>query len=93
MTKRDVLDNLIRSTIRSEVAGLEPSPAVRDTLLAAAAHSHPLRSAGGPTMPALIEGLCENVVDDNRPRRDPEIVLSAWHHQWWLLTARVGMVR
>lgn len=93
MPERDVLDNLIRSTVRGEVAGLEPSPEMRGALLAAAARSHTLRSAVGPTVPALIESLCENAADDNWTGLDPEIVLSARHRQWLLLTASAGAVR
>jgi hypothetical protein len=86
------LDNLIRSTVRGEVAGLEPAPEARDMLLAAAARSHTLRSAVGPAAPALIEALCENAADDNRPRLDPEIVIAAWRRQWLLLTVSAGAV-
>lgn len=93
MTEREVLDNLIRSTVRGEVAGLEPSSKVRDTLMAAAARSHAARSAVGPAMPALIEGLCENATDDHWPSLDLEIVLSARHRQWWLLTTSASVVR
>ncbi|HZY41596.1 MAG TPA: hypothetical protein VFF59_06315 [Anaerolineae bacterium] len=58
MTERDVLDNLIRSTVRDEVAGLEPSPAVRDTLMAAAAQ-RPATLSVGPMIPPLASGLRE----------------------------------
>jgi hypothetical protein len=93
MTARAGVDNLIRSTVRGEVAEWAPAPEVRDALLAAAARNHTLRSAVGPAVPALIAGLCENAADDHWLRLDPEIVISARHRQWWLLTARVGAVR
>jgi hypothetical protein len=92
LSEKDILDNLIRSTVRGEVAGLEPAPEVRDTLMAAAVHSHALRSAVGPAAPALIEALCENADDDNRPRLDPEIVIAVWRRQWLLLTVPAGAV-
>lgn len=93
MTERDVVDNLIRSTVRGEVAGWEPSPEGRDTLIAAAARSHTLRSAVGPAVPALVEGLCENATNDNWTKFDPEAAISTRYRQWWLLTASAGAVR
>jgi hypothetical protein len=55
----ETVDNMIRSTLRTEVRSEEPSPAVRDALLAAAADAPPLRSAWGPSVPPLVADLQE----------------------------------
>ncbi|CAG0929286.1 hypothetical protein TFLX_01229 [Thermoflexales bacterium] len=63
----ETVDIMIRSALRTEVRSEEPSPAVRDALLAAAADENPLRSVVGPSMPPLVEELQEeneSAVDD-----------------------------
>jgi len=59
MTQRDSVDNLIRSTLQTEVRSAEPSAAVREALLTAAAGENSLRSALGPVIPPLADGLQE----------------------------------
>jgi hypothetical protein len=58
MAQRETVDNLIRSALRTEVQSEEPSPAVREALLAAAGENT-LRSTLGPAVPLLVEGLQE----------------------------------
>jgi hypothetical protein len=50
---------MIRSALRTEVRSAEPSAAVRESLLAAAASEDTLRSALGPSVPPLVEDLLE----------------------------------
>ena len=59
MTQGETVDSLIRSALQAEVRSAEPSPAVRDALLAAAAGENTLRSALGPAIPPLAAGLQE----------------------------------
>ncbi len=92
MTERESLDNLIRSAVRGAVAGEEPSPDVRDALLAAAAHSGTLRSAVGPEVPPLADGLCE-IVNETGPERDWVQPLLVASRPWMLLTAPLYAVR
>ncbi len=51
------LDALIRGSLREETVGQEPSPAVRDTLLATAERQKERRSTLGPAIPCLVKGL------------------------------------
>jgi hypothetical protein len=59
MAQRETIDNLIRSALKTEVRTAEPSDAVRESLLAAAASENTLRSTLGPVVPPLVEGLLE----------------------------------
>jgi len=59
MTQGDTVDSLIRSAVQSEVKSAEPSVALRDALLTAAASENSLRSALGPVIPPLADGLQE----------------------------------
>jgi hypothetical protein len=59
MAQRETVDNIIRSALRTEVRSAEPSAAVRESLLAAAASEKTLRSALGPSVPPLAEDLLE----------------------------------
>jgi hypothetical protein len=72
LSERDIVDNLIRSIVRDEVAGLEPSPKVREMILAKAQRSRPLPSVG-ESVPALVECLR----DDSGP--------AAAAVSWWEL--------
>ena len=58
MAQRETVDNLIRSALRTEVRSEEPSPTMREALLAAAGENA-LRSALGPAVPPLVDGLRE----------------------------------
>jgi hypothetical protein len=58
MAQRGTVDNLIRSAVKTAVGSEGPSPAVREALLAAAGENA-LRSALGPAVPPLVEGLQE----------------------------------
>jgi hypothetical protein len=71
MISGDGVDKLIRSTLRTEVSSQEPSAAVRDSLLAAAAEDSATRSALGPAIPPLVNGL-----------RDANIQVEALQ-RWW----------
>jgi hypothetical protein len=70
MAQQETIDHVIRSALRAEVRSAEPSVAVREALLAAAADDA-LRSALGPTVPPVAEGLqedkCESAVDWSTP--------------------------
>jgi hypothetical protein len=59
MVQREAFDNVIRSALRTEVRSEEPSLAVREALLAAAAGDNTLRSTLGPTVPPLVDELQE----------------------------------
>jgi hypothetical protein len=59
MAQNGTIDSVIRSALRTEVCSEEPSPTVREALLAAAAQDNTLRSALGPTVPPLVDGLQE----------------------------------
>jgi hypothetical protein len=59
MAQRETVDNLVRSALRTKVRSEEPSPASREALLAAAAVENTLRTALGPAVPPLVEGLQE----------------------------------
>ncbi len=60
MRPRDTVETLIRSTMRTEVDPQEPSPSVRDSLLAAAARDNVTRSALGPAIPPLAKDLLDS---------------------------------
>jgi hypothetical protein len=57
MANGETVDKLIRSALQAAAVAEEPSPAVREALLAAAASENSLRSALGPTVPPLVEDL------------------------------------
>jgi hypothetical protein len=59
MAQNGTIDNVIRSALRTEVCLEEPSAAVREALLAAAAQDNTLRSALGPAVPPLLDELHE----------------------------------
>jgi hypothetical protein len=59
MANGETVDKLIRSALQAAAVAEEPSPAVREALLAAAASENSLRSALGPNVPPLIEELQE----------------------------------
>ncbi|HTP08757.1 MAG TPA: hypothetical protein VMP08_10925 [Anaerolineae bacterium] len=59
MAQQETLDKMIRLTLRTEVRSEEPSSAVREALLAAAAGDNTLRSTLGPTIPPLVNDLQE----------------------------------
>ena len=59
MAQRETVDNIVRSALQAKVQSQEPSPAVREALLAAAAEDNTLRSALGPSVPPLVDGLQE----------------------------------
>ncbi len=67
MAQGDTVDSLIRTFLKTEVRPEEPSPAVRDSLLAAAAREDVFRSALGPAIPPLVHGL------QDRPERAPDL--------------------
>jgi hypothetical protein len=92
MTERESLDNLIRLTIREEITRQEPSPSIRGKLLAEAAHNCAWRSAVGPSMPPVVNGLTEDVEDEQLSTTDiPTLMLGG--RQWFLLTAPFYAVR
>ena len=58
MVKREVMDYLIRDTLRQDVTAQEPSADVRDSLLAKAeAHSSQTEQVVGTSIPPLVSGL------------------------------------
>jgi hypothetical protein len=59
MAQHETIDSLVRSALRTEVRSEEPSAAVREALLAAAAQDNTLRSALGPAVPPLVDELQE----------------------------------
>jgi hypothetical protein len=59
MVQRETVDNMIRSALRTNVSSEEPAVTVREALLVAAASENALRSALGPAVPPLVEGLQE----------------------------------
>jgi hypothetical protein len=59
MTQGDTVDSLIRSVLHTEMQSAEPSAAVREALLAEATGENTLRSALGPAIPPLADGLQE----------------------------------
>jgi hypothetical protein len=93
MTDGVSLDNLIRSTLREEVAGQEPSAAVRDALLKEAARRQSLQSAVGPSIPALTDGLHDSARTRPTPSNDRILALSFYNGQWLLFTAPLYAVR
>ena len=92
MTEREALDNLIRQSVREAVAGQEPSAGVRDALLAAAAQSDTLRSAVGPEVPPLADGLCE-IANETELEHQSSEPLRVAYRPWLLLTAPLYAVR
>ena len=88
------MDNLIRSTLREEVAGQEPSAEVRDTLLKEAARRQPLQSAVGPSIPALADGLHDAGAGTRPMPTDQPMPTPLFPNgQWLLLTAPLYAVR
>ena len=59
MAQGDIVDKLIRSTLHAEIDEQEPSPAVREALLAAAAAARDSRLPVLESIPALVRGLRE----------------------------------
>ena len=60
MIKREAMDYLIRDALRHEVVDQEPSPSVRDNLLAKAeAHNVQSEIVVGSSIPPLVNGLRE----------------------------------
>ena len=84
------VDNLIRLTLRTEVKPQEPSPAVRESLLEAAAQDNTARSALGPDIPPLVNGLRDANVQGEALQRwwDTERLhlrhsdFSLWDNPW-----------
>ena len=64
------MDNLVRMGLREEVGDQEPSPGTRESLLAAAGNNA-ARSALGPAIPPLVNGL-----------RDANVQVEALQ-RWW----------
>ena len=95
MIQGDTVDNLIRSTLRAEVGQQEPSPAVREALLAVATRENVARSGIGPSIPPLATGLCEDADKIEAPLEGYELLLSAamGRKQWLLLAAPLYAVR
>jgi hypothetical protein len=96
MADGDPLDNLIRSTMHEEVAGQEPSAAVRANLLAEAARSTSSLSALGPSVPALVPDLHEhNIVGQpiSAASQLPFFSGQSISNQWILLVAPLYAVR
>jgi hypothetical protein len=60
MTQVTTVDNLIRLALRAECGQQEPSPETREALLAQADRDDVRRSVIGPSIPPLVEGLCED---------------------------------
>ncbi len=67
MRQGDTVDNLIRTSLKTEVRPEEPSPAVRDALLAMAERENVFRSALGPAIPPVVNGL------QDRPEQAPDL--------------------
>jgi hypothetical protein len=65
------VDTIIRAALRGEVAGQEPSPSVRDSLLDTVARENVQRSMLGPAIPCLVRGL-----------QDTDALTEALQH-WW----------
>jgi len=96
MTEGVSLDNLIRSTLRGEVAEQEPSAEVRDALLKEAALRQSLQSAVGPSIPALTAGLHDDDAGAWPMPTDRLLPMPAQlfpNGQWLLLTAPLYAVR
>jgi hypothetical protein len=67
MAKHVTVDTVIRSALQTGVCSEEPSAAIRESLLVAAAADNTLRSALGPEVPPLVDELheqSESNVDD-----------------------------
>jgi hypothetical protein len=74
MVRREVMDYLIRDTLRCEVGEQEPSTGVRDSLLAKAeAHSVQTEQVVGASIPPLANGLRDAEVFSSSSVRLPEI--------------------
>ena len=86
------LDNLIRQAMHEAVVDVEPAATVREALLAEVARNTTQRSALGPAMPALVDGLCENNEDNCLAAVNIPDVLAT-RGQWLLLVAPIYAVR
>ena len=95
MGQGDTVDNLIRSALRVEVGQQEPSPAVREELLAAANRENVMRSGIGPSIPPLAVGLCEDADIIEPPSEVYETLLmtALGRRQLLLLAAPLYAVR
>lgn len=92
MSEGVLLDALIRQAMHEAVVDAEPSAAIRDSLLVEATRSASRRSALGPAMPALVDGLCEKNEDDCRLAiNTPDV--AATRGQWLMLVAPIYAVR
>lgn len=88
------LDNLIRSTLQSQVMDTEPAASVRDSLLAEAAHVR-ARSAIGPSIPPAASGLREqsHAVQSALPIRLPIFSGQVVAEQWLMMIAPLYAIR
>ncbi len=93
MRQRDIVDHLIRSTLQTEVGPQEPSPSVRDSLLAAVARDNVTRSALGPTIPPLAEGLLDSSEKALALEEQVTTVIPLARRQLLLLAAPLYAVR
>jgi hypothetical protein len=82
------VDALIRAGLREEVAGQEPSPSVRDSLLIAVKHENKQRSTLGPAIPSLVRGLQDTDARSEalqhwwETRRSHRNDFSVWDNPW-----------
>ncbi len=83
----------MRSALKAEVEAAEPSAAVRDALLEAAANENPLRSALGPAIPPVASGLEEHAVQTLDYNREVVLITPLAHKQLLLLASPLYAVR
>ncbi len=82
------VDALIRAGLREEQTGQEPSPAVRDALLATVERENVRRSALGPAIPSLVKGLRDTDAHSEalqrwwETRRSHRSDFSFWDNPW-----------
>ena len=89
-----LLDNLIRSTLQAETIDQEPSASVRASMLAKAAQVCS-RSAVGPSIPALANGLREqsNSLSPVTPNRLTVFNGHDVAERWLMMIAPVHAIR
>lgn len=82
------VDALIRAVLRGEVAGQEPSPSVRDSLLGTVERENVQRSTLGPAIPCLVKGLQDTDARSEalqhwwEARRSHGSDFSPWDNPW-----------
>ena len=86
------MDNLVRSAVQAEVESSMPSASVRATLLAEAA-AVGSRSAVGPAIPALVNGVREPVPSALSGNRSLDFSGQTLAEQWLMMVVPVYAIR